>query len=150
VPAGARAAASPFLSAEDISEVYRERAGTLNGLARERGQSLAQLALQWVLRRPEVTSALIGASSTWQLDHNVRATEFPPLTEQELALIDQYGGGGAGTTWLVGSADDVAAALRKYRELGVTHFVLSDTPYKSEVVRVGDQLLSRLREPDPA
>ena len=62
----------------------------------------------------------------------------------------RFGGGGAGTTWLVGSADDVAAALRKYRELGVTHFVLSDTPYKSEVVRVGDQLLSRLREPDPA
>lgn len=96
VPAGARAAASPFLSAEDISEVYRERAGALNRLARERGQSLAQLALQWVLRRPEVTSALIGASSTWQLDHNVRATEFPPLTDPELALIDQYGVHGTG------------------------------------------------------
>jgi L-glyceraldehyde 3-phosphate reductase len=96
VPAGARAAASAFLSADDISDVYRERAGALNDLARERGQSLAQLALQWVLRRPEVTSALIGASSTWQLDHNVRATEFPPFTERELALIDQYGVHGTG------------------------------------------------------
>jgi alkanesulfonate monooxygenase SsuD/methylene tetrahydromethanopterin reductase-like flavin-dependent oxidoreductase (luciferase family) len=58
----------------------------------------------------------------------------------------KVGGGGAATTWLVGSADDVAAALQKYRELGISHFVLSDTPYRSEVVRLGDQLLPRLRE----
>ncbi|MFC9608299.1 LLM class flavin-dependent oxidoreductase [Streptomyces niveus] len=62
----------------------------------------------------------------------------------------RVGGGGAGTTWLVGSPDDVAAALRKYGELGITHFVLSDTPYKPEVARIGDQLLSRLRESEPA
>ncbi|MFD5895401.1 aldo/keto reductase [Streptomyces sp. NPDC060366] len=96
VPADARAATSAFLSPDDISEVYRERATALNDLARKRGQSLAQLALQWVLRRPEVTSALIGASSTWQLDHNVQATEFPPLTDEELALIDEYGVHGTG------------------------------------------------------
>jgi alkanesulfonate monooxygenase len=60
----------------------------------------------------------------------------------------KYGGGGAATTWLVGSADDVAAALNNYRKLGITHFVLSDTPYKQEIVRVGDQLLPRLREPE--
>jgi alkanesulfonate monooxygenase len=59
----------------------------------------------------------------------------------------KFGGGGAGTTWLVGSHDEVAAALRKYQDLGITHFVLSDTPYKGEVVRVGDELLSRLRDP---
>lgn len=59
----------------------------------------------------------------------------------------KFGGGGAATTWLVGSADDVAAALNNYRKLGITHFVLSDTPYKQEIVRVGDQLLPRLREP---
>jgi alkanesulfonate monooxygenase len=59
----------------------------------------------------------------------------------------RFGGGGAGTTWLVGSHDEVAAALRKYRDLGVTHFVLSDTPYQHEAARVGDQLLSRLRDP---
>ncbi|HEY3870710.1 MAG TPA: LLM class flavin-dependent oxidoreductase [Actinocrinis sp.] len=58
----------------------------------------------------------------------------------------KYGGGGAATTWLVGSADDVAAALNNYRKLGITHFVLSDTPYKQEIIRVGDQLLPRLRE----
>ena len=57
------------------------------------------------------------------------------------------GGGGAGTTWLVGSPDDVAAALRRYAALGITHFVLSDTPYKHEAARVGRELLSRLRDP---
>ncbi len=56
----------------------------------------------------------------------------------------KYGGGGAATTWLVGSYDEVADALHRYRELGVTHFVLSDTPYKEETIRVGDQLLPRL------
>jgi alkanesulfonate monooxygenase len=59
----------------------------------------------------------------------------------------KFGGGGAGTTWLVGSYDEVAAALRRYQELGITHFVLSDTPYKSEAARVGGGLLARLREP---
>ena len=59
----------------------------------------------------------------------------------------KFGAGGAWTTWLVGSHDEVAAALRKYQDLGITHFVLSDTPYLHEVVRVGDQLLSRLRDP---
>jgi alkanesulfonate monooxygenase len=58
----------------------------------------------------------------------------------------KVGGGGAATTWLVGSADDVAAALQKYRDLGISHFVLSDTPYKPEIIRVGDELLPRLRE----
>ncbi|MFF2642413.1 aldo/keto reductase [Streptomyces niveus] len=97
VPAGARAATSRFLSPDDISDVYRERARALNDIATGRGQSLAQLALQWVLRRPEVTSALIGASSTWQLDHNVRAaTGFPPLTGEELELIDRYAVHGTG------------------------------------------------------
>ncbi|MCC4321260.1 LLM class flavin-dependent oxidoreductase [Streptomyces malaysiensis] len=55
------------------------------------------------------------------------------------------GGGGAATTWLVGSADDVAQALRRYRELGISHFVLSDTPYKQEIIRIGDELLPKLR-----
>ncbi|MEV1023285.1 LLM class flavin-dependent oxidoreductase [Streptomyces sp. NPDC050264] len=58
----------------------------------------------------------------------------------------KFGGGGAATTWLVGSPDDVATALDNYRKLGVTHFVLSDTPYRQETSRVGDQLLPKLRE----
>lgn len=55
------------------------------------------------------------------------------------------GGGGAGTTWLVGSAEDVAKSLRKYEALGISHFVLSDTPYLPEIKRQGEQLLPLLR-----
>jgi alkanesulfonate monooxygenase len=58
----------------------------------------------------------------------------------------KFGGGGAGTTWLVGSADDVAQSLRRYQELGVTYFVLSDTPYLAEIERQGRQLLPLLRD----
>ena len=58
----------------------------------------------------------------------------------------KYGGGGAGTTWLVGSYDEVAAALAKYAPLGITHFILSDTPYLREAARAGDHLLPRLRD----
>ncbi len=57
----------------------------------------------------------------------------------------KFGGGGAGTTWLVGSAADVANSLRKYEDLGITHFVLSDTPYLREIERQGNQLLPLLR-----
>ncbi len=57
----------------------------------------------------------------------------------------KFGGGGAGTTWLVGSAEDVARALRKYQDLGITHFILSDTPYLAEIKRQGEKLLPLLR-----
>ncbi len=57
----------------------------------------------------------------------------------------KFGGGGAGTTWLVGSAQDVARSLRKYEALGVTHFILSDTPYLDEAKKQGDRLLPLMR-----
>ena len=57
----------------------------------------------------------------------------------------RFGGGGAATTWLVGSAADVAKSLRRYQDLGITHFVLSDTPYLREIQRQGSQLLPLLR-----
>ena len=61
----------------------------LNEIAAGRGQKLAQLALQWVLRDHRVTSAVIGASSVEQLDTNLDALEGPPITDDELAAIDQ-------------------------------------------------------------
>ncbi len=88
IPAGARAQNSTFLSPDAITEEYRQRARALNKIAAEGGQSLAQLALQWVLRKPQVTSAILGASSPAQLGHNVQALDFPPLTAEEIALID--------------------------------------------------------------
>jgi alkanesulfonate monooxygenase len=57
----------------------------------------------------------------------------------------QFGQAGAGSTWLVGSASEVAAALQAYASLGISHFILSDTPYLSEASRTGDQLLPLLR-----
>ena len=62
----------------------------LNGIAERRGQKLAQLALQWVLRDQRVTSAVIGASSVAQLDTNIDALSAPPLSVEELAEIDRY------------------------------------------------------------
>ncbi|KSW28381.1 aldo/keto reductase [Cellulomonas sp. B6] len=96
-PAGSRAAgASPFLSDRSLSETYLARARALNEVAEARGQSLAQLALSWVLRDDRVTSALIGASSVSQLEDNVAALSTPPLTDAELAAIDEHAVDGTG------------------------------------------------------
>jgi L-glyceraldehyde 3-phosphate reductase len=96
IPDDARAVNSTFLNPDVITDTYRQRTAELNKVAEARGQSLAQLALQWVLRNPSVTSALVGASSTWQLDHNVKALDFPPFVDEELALIDEHGVHGTG------------------------------------------------------
>ncbi len=60
----------------------------LNGIAQERGQTLAQMALQWTLRNPVVASALVGASRPEQLDENLQATDGPTFTQEELDRID--------------------------------------------------------------
>ncbi|GIT81462.1 glyceraldehyde 3-phosphate reductase [Leifsonia sp. LS1] len=90
VPEGSRAVTSVFLHASDITDTYLERARALNEIAAGRGQSLAQLALQWVLRRRTVASAIIGASSVAQLEQNIGALAGAPLTDAELAAIDEY------------------------------------------------------------
>jgi alkanesulfonate monooxygenase len=91
----------------------------------------------------------------------------PPVAEGQRRLLDlqargdvlddnlytapgKFGGGGAGTTWLVGSAADVARALHKYRALGINRFILSDTPYLQEIERQGRELLPLLRSAPPA
>lgn len=66
-----------------------DRVRRLDRLARDRGQSLAQMALQWAVRDPRVTSAVIGASSVEQLDTNLDALAFPPLSADELQRIDE-------------------------------------------------------------
>ena len=88
VPADSRAAKEVFLKKNNVSEKYLQTAMALNELAESRGQSLAQLALSWVLRHRIVSSALIGASSVAQLDANLDSLEAKPLSQSELALIE--------------------------------------------------------------
>ena len=90
VPADSRAAVGRFLQPERISQTYLARARALNDMAAERGQSLAQLALTWVLRDERITSALVGASSVAQLEDNVAALQGGPLSAEELAAIEEY------------------------------------------------------------
>jgi L-glyceraldehyde 3-phosphate reductase len=77
-----------FLRPEQVTADKVERARRLDEIARGRGQSLAQMALVWVLRLPVVTSALIGASSVAQLDQNLDAAGAPPLSAEELERIE--------------------------------------------------------------
>jgi len=90
VPQGSRASVGHFLRPDAISETYLARARALDDIAAGRGQSLAQLALSWVLRDERVTSALIGASSVAQLEDNVAALAAPPLTADEIAAIEPH------------------------------------------------------------
>jgi L-glyceraldehyde 3-phosphate reductase len=89
IPEDSRAATSAFLHASDITEEKVAAARALNEIAQRRGQTLAQLALQWVLRTPVVVSAIIGASSVEQLEQNLGAVHGPELTADELAEIDR-------------------------------------------------------------
>ncbi|GAB4100376.1 L-glyceraldehyde 3-phosphate reductase [Sinomonas halotolerans] len=90
VPADSRAArSSSTIKADHLDDRTLGHVRRLNEIAAARGQKLAQLALQWALRDPRVTSAVIGASSVEQLDTNLDALAGPPLTEEELAMIDR-------------------------------------------------------------
>lgn len=82
---GAHKMSSGFLN-DDTLTAIRE----LNAIASRRGQSLAQMAISWVLRRDEVTSALIGASSVEQLKNSLGALEAAPFSDEELAEIDKW------------------------------------------------------------
>ncbi|MEW2519517.1 L-glyceraldehyde 3-phosphate reductase [Actinacidiphila alni] len=90
IPEGSRAAQGKSLNPALVNEETVTRLRALNDIAAARGQSLAQLALSWVLRDPRVTSALIGASSVSQLEANVAAVGAAPLTTEELAAIDAH------------------------------------------------------------
>ncbi|MEC5652709.1 L-glyceraldehyde 3-phosphate reductase [Enterobacter bugandensis] len=90
IPADSRAASgSQFLNPEQITEEKLEKVRQLNALAESRGQKLSQMALAWVLRHEEVTSVLIGASKTAQIDDAVGRLENRQFTAEELSLIDQ-------------------------------------------------------------
>ncbi|MEY4321560.1 MAG: hypothetical protein RL167_288 [Actinomycetota bacterium] len=89
-PKGSRAARNFYLKNDAITEEYLEHARALNQIAAARGQSLAQLAVSWVLRQPTVTSCLIGASSVDQLNQNYAALAANKLSLDELAAIEPH------------------------------------------------------------
>ncbi|GGK35836.1 glyceraldehyde 3-phosphate reductase [Deinococcus malanensis] len=89
IPADSRAASDGrFLRPEHVTDEVLQRTRQLNVLAAERGQTLAQMAIAWVLRRPEVTSALIGASRPQQVEDGVQALKNRQFGDEELARID--------------------------------------------------------------
>jgi L-glyceraldehyde 3-phosphate reductase len=90
IPAGARATKIErvWLTPDDVKKNL-PRVKKLDALAKQRGQKLAQMALAWVLRNPQVTSALIGASSVAQLDDNLAALDQPAFSNDELKAIDE-------------------------------------------------------------
>ncbi|MGW1928787.1 L-glyceraldehyde 3-phosphate reductase [Streptomyces sp. NPDC001919] len=89
IPEDSRAASdSPFLNRDAVTEDLVTRLRALNDIAASRGQSLAQLALAWVLRGGRVTSALVGASSARQLEDSVAALRTLDFTPEELTLVD--------------------------------------------------------------
>ena len=90
IPAGSRAGrGTPLLKPEHVSPELMRKVRALNELAVARGQTLAQLALAWVLRDPRMTSALVGASSVEQLRENLAALRQLAFSAAELAAIDR-------------------------------------------------------------
>src|ERR1022692_783188 len=89
IPAGSRASKpSGFLKAREVDEAHVSKARALQDIARERGQSLAQMALAWVLRDGVIASVLIGASSVEQVEQDVAALGKLGFSAEELARIE--------------------------------------------------------------
>lgn len=89
IPEGARATKTDrvWLTSGDVTK-HLDKIRKLHDLAQLRGQKLSQMALAWVLRKPQVTSALIGASSVMQLEENLAALRGAKFTQEELDRID--------------------------------------------------------------
>jgi L-glyceraldehyde 3-phosphate reductase len=87
IPKDSRAARNKFLKKEHLTDEVMDKVRRLNSLATERGQSLAQMAIAWLLREDTVTSVLVGASSVEQLDNNLKALDRIDFTEFELNNI---------------------------------------------------------------
>nr|WP_145489680.1 MULTISPECIES: L-glyceraldehyde 3-phosphate reductase [Streptomyces] len=99
VPGDSRAARGDSFDRSWLTEDVLRRLRALNGIAARRGQTLAQLALAWALRDQRVTSLVIGASRTEQLEQNVAALDNLGFTDEELAEIDSYAMDGGVDLW---------------------------------------------------
>ena len=99
VPEDSRAALEGSFQPGMLSDENLDRVRALNETAKRRGQTLAQMAIAWVLRRPEVTSALIGARHVQQLDNSLDALDNLEFSAEELAEIDKYAGDAGINLW---------------------------------------------------
>jgi L-glyceraldehyde 3-phosphate reductase len=99
VPEDSRVRRGLHFSEDLITSENLERVASLSQIARRRGQSLAQMAIAWVLRDSRVTSALVGASSVSQLEQNVAALDCPDFDDSQLQEIDRYAVDGAINIW---------------------------------------------------
>jgi L-glyceraldehyde 3-phosphate reductase len=99
IPPGSRASLGGSFTQDMLNDENLARIRALNDIARERNQSLAQMAIAWALRDPRVTSALIGASSVDQLEQNVAALDRLEFAADEIASIDQYAVDGGIDLW---------------------------------------------------
>ena len=99
VPEDSRAALEGSFQPGMLSDENLDRVRALNEIAKRRGQTLAQMAIAWVLRRPEVTSALIGARHVQQLDNSLDALDNLEFSAEELAEIDKYAGDAGINLW---------------------------------------------------
>jgi L-glyceraldehyde 3-phosphate reductase len=89
IPPNSRAAKPAIsLSVEDVTEQKISKAGKLNKMAAARNQSLAQMAIAWLLKDPVITSVLVGVSSADQLDDNLKTLENLAFTDEELEKIE--------------------------------------------------------------
>jgi L-glyceraldehyde 3-phosphate reductase len=89
IPTGSRASRNGSLSRDQLTDQTLAHVRALNAIAAERGQSLAQMAISWVLRDARMTSALVGASSVAQLEENLFAARKAAFTDEEIAAIDK-------------------------------------------------------------
>jgi L-glyceraldehyde 3-phosphate reductase len=99
VPESSRAKDGLWFQKQFLSEENLKRVRALNEIAKERGQSLAQMAIAWVLRDKRITSALIGARNVEQLDNSLDALKQLQFTDEELSEIDLYAREGSIDLW---------------------------------------------------
>jgi len=104
IPEGSRASENSSLSPDLLGDEAMEKVRALNDVAAARGQSLAQMAIAWVLRDARVTSALVGASSVEQLEANLGAVERLGFSDDELAEIDRHATDAGVNIWARSSA----------------------------------------------
>ena len=106
VPVGSRASENATLSTSFLTDDNIARLRGLNDIAQRRGQSLAQMAIAWVLHDPRVTSALVGASRWSQIDNSLAALENLDFSDEELAEIDVFAVEGGIDLWATSSSQD--------------------------------------------